>query len=145
MLGALLTHPSPGPGTQFYLLSFFHKGNHYPKFGVYHPCTYFRDSQVALVAKNLAASAGDTRNLGSIPGLRRSPGGGHGNPLQYSCLDNSMDRGAWQSTVHGSQRVGHDWVTEHACKVDTKKWEIGGGTALNQSVIAVWCDECCML
>ena len=60
------------------------------------------------MVKNLAATAGDTRDLGSIPGSRRSPGGGHGNPLQYSCLDNSMDRGAWQSTVHGSQRVGHD-------------------------------------
>ena len=42
------------------------------------------------------------------PGLGRSPGGGQGNPLQYSCLENPMDRGAWQATVHGSQRVGHD-------------------------------------
>ena len=55
--------------------------------------------------KESACSVGD---LGSIPGLERTPGEGHGNPLQYSCLDNSMDRGAWQSTVHGSQRVGHD-------------------------------------
>ena len=47
---------------------------------------------------NLAANAGDT---GSIPGLRRSPGGGNGNPLQQSCLENSMDRGAWKATVHG--------------------------------------------
>ena len=119
MLGALLTHPSPGPGTQFYLLSFFHKGNHYPKFGVYHPCTYFRDSQVALVAKNLAASAGDTRNLGSIPGLRRSPGGGHGNPLQYSCLENSMDRGAWWAAVRRVAQSG-TWLKclsahSHSC------------------------------
>ena len=43
-------------------------------------------------------NAGD---MSSIPGLGRSPGGGHGNPLQYSCLENSMDRGAWQATVHG--------------------------------------------
>ena len=48
--------------------------------------------------KESACNAGD---LGSIPGLRRSPGGGHGNPLQYSCLENPMDRGAWQATVHG--------------------------------------------
>ena len=48
--------------------------------------------------KESACNAGD---LGSIPGLRRSPGGGHGNPLQYSCLENPMDRGAWQAIVHG--------------------------------------------
>ena len=47
--------------------------------------------------------------MGSIPGSGRSPGGGHGNPLQYSCLENSMDRGAWRATIHGWQRVGHDW------------------------------------
>ena len=51
--------------------------------------------------KNPPASAGDTRNLGSVPGLGRSPGGGNGNPLQYSCLENSMDRGAWRAIVHG--------------------------------------------
>ena len=47
-------------------------------------------------------------NLGSIPGLGRSPGGGHGNPLQYSYLENPMDRGAWKATVHGIANVGHD-------------------------------------
>ena len=51
-------------------------------------------SQVALVVKNLPANAGDVRDS-SIPGLGRSPGGGHGNPLQYCCLKNPMDRGAW--------------------------------------------------
>ena len=51
-----------------------------------------------LVVKSLPASEGDT---GSIPGLGRSPGAGSGNPLQYSCLENSMDRGAWWATVHG--------------------------------------------
>ena len=49
------------------------------------------------VVNSLPANAGDT---GSIPGLRRTPGGGNGNPLQYSCLENSMDRAAWQATVH---------------------------------------------
>ena len=48
--------------------------------------------------KNLPVNAGDA---GSIPGLGRSPGEGNGNPLQYSCLRNAMDRGAWQATVHG--------------------------------------------
>ena len=47
------------------------------------------------------ANAGNVRVVGSIPGLGRSPGGGHDNPLQYSCLENPMDRGAWQATVHG--------------------------------------------
>ena len=51
---------------------------------------------MALVVKNLPAKAGDIRGLGLIPGLGRCPGGGHGNLLQYSCLD--MDRGAWQAT-----------------------------------------------
>ena len=51
--------------------------------------------QVVLVVKNLSADAGDVRDMGSIPGLGRSPGGGHGNPFQYSCLENPMDRGAW--------------------------------------------------
>jgi len=54
------------------------------------------------------ANAGDIRAAGSIPGLGRSPGEGHGNPLQYSCLENPMDRGAWWVTVHGLQRIRHD-------------------------------------
>ena len=58
-------------------------------------------SQVALVVKNLLANAGDIKEVGSIPGSGRSPGGGHGNPLQYSCLENPMDREAWRATVHG--------------------------------------------
>ena len=56
--------------------------------------------QVALVVRNLPAKAGDLRESGLIPGSRRSPGGGHGNLLQRSCLENSMDRGAWQATVY---------------------------------------------
>ena len=53
------------------------------------------------VVKNSPADAGDTRDKGSILGSRRSPGGGNGNPLQYSYLENPMDRGAWQAAVHG--------------------------------------------
>ena len=52
-------------------------------------------SQAALVVKNLPANAGDIRDMGSIPASGRSPGGGNGNTLQYSCLENPMDRGAW--------------------------------------------------
>ena len=55
---------------------------------------------MALVVKNLPANAGDTRDSGLIPGLERSPGESQGNPLQYSCLENPMDRRAWWATVH---------------------------------------------
>ena len=57
-----------------------------------------RDSQCGSVVKHLPAIVGD---MGSIPGLGRSPRGGHGNPLQYSCLENPIDREAWWATVHG--------------------------------------------
>ena len=52
------------------------------------------------MVKNLPANAGDTGDLGSVPGLRRSSGGGDGNPFQYSCFGNPMDRGAWRAVVH---------------------------------------------
>ena len=57
-------------------------------------------AQVMLPVKNPPANAGDIRDAGSVPGLGRSPGGGHGNPLQYSCLENPMDRGGWWAAVH---------------------------------------------
>ena len=57
------------------------------------------------MVKNPPANAGDV--IDSIPGLGRSPGGGHGNPLQYSCLENPMDRGAWQALVH---KVAESWT-----------------------------------
>ena len=56
---------------------------------------------MALVVKNLPANAGGIRDAGSTPGSGRSPGGVYGNPVQYSCLENPMDRGAGQATVHG--------------------------------------------
>ena len=61
----------------------------------------FRTFQVALVVKNPPANAGDVRDSGSIPGSERFPGEGNGYPLQCSCLENSMDRGAWQAIVYG--------------------------------------------
>ena len=61
------------------------------------------------MVKNLPVSAGD---VGLIPGSGRSPGEGNGNPLQYSCLENSMDTGAWQAIVPGLTRVGHNLVTK---------------------------------
>ena len=53
------------------------------------------------MVKNLPANAGDPRDVGSVPGSGRAPGVGKGNPLQYCCLENSMDRGSWWATVHG--------------------------------------------
>ena len=60
-----------------------------------------------IVVKNLPANAGDVQDMGSIPGLGKSPGEGHGNPFQYSCLENPMDRGAWWITVHS---VAKTWT-----------------------------------
>ena len=71
--------------------------------------------------------AGDIKDVGSIPSSRGAPGGGHGNPVQYSCLENPMDRGAWQTTVHGVTKSLADYspwghkesdtaeVTYHTC------------------------------
>ena len=66
-----------------------------------------RAPQVAPVVKNPPANAGDVRDSGSVPGLGRYPGGGHEDPLQYSCLENPMDRGAWQAVIH---RVTQTWT-----------------------------------
>ena len=72
-----------------------------------------RASQVAIVVKNPPANAGDSREAGSIPGLGRSPGVGNGNPLQYSCLENSTDRGAWWDMVHGLVK-SQAWLSTHS-------------------------------
>ena len=72
------------------------------------------------VVKNLPPKGGDAGGVGSIPGLGRSPGGGHGNPLQYSSLENFMDRGAWGATVH---RVTKSQIqlSMHACTHKTSR------------------------
>ena len=73
------------------------------------------DSELGFpVVKNLPDNAGDKRDAGSIPGLGRSLGGGHGNPLQHSCLENHMDREAWWATVHWVTK-SWTWVTEYIC------------------------------
>ena len=81
-------------------------------------CKSHMETLVAQTLKNLPANAGDP---GSIPGLGRSPGGGHGNPLQYSCLQNPMDRGAWWATVHG--------VTKSQTRLSDCHLRDGGGGA----------------
>ena len=69
-----------------------------------------------VVVKNLPANVGNIRDVGSIPGLGRSPGGGHGNAHQYSCLESPMDRGAWQAAVHGvaKSRTRLKWLSMRA-------------------------------
>ena len=64
-------------------------------------CSLLGASQVGLVVKNSPASAGDIKDEGLIAGSGRYPGGGHGNPLQCSCLENPMDRGVWWAIAHG--------------------------------------------
>ena len=76
-------------------------------------------SQVALVVKNSPANAGGVRDVPSIPGSGRSPGGGHSNPLQYSFLENLMDRGAWRAIVH---RVAKSWM--RLKQLSTQRWEL---------------------
>ena len=69
----------------------------------------FSTSQLMLIVKNPSANSGDIRDMGLIPGLGRAAGGRHGNPLQYSCLANPMDRGGWRATV---PRVAESDMTE---------------------------------
>ena len=68
---------------------------------------FYRVSQVALVVKNLSPNAREARDTGLIPGSEKFPEVGSGNSLQYSCLENSRDRGAWQATVH---RAAKSWT-----------------------------------
>ena len=111
--------PSGFPYFIQFKLEFFNMGSwsesQSPPGVVFSDCIELQFSQVALVVKNPAANAGDVRDSGSIPRLGRSPGGRHGSPLQYSCLENPMDTGACGLGSIGSQRVGHDW-SDLACR-----------------------------
>ena len=78
-------------------LGYLCKSEIYKFFSLIFMAKYFPGGSVA---KTLPANAGDTRDAGSIPEWGRTPGEGNGNPLQYSCLENAMDRGSWQATVH---------------------------------------------
>ena len=76
--------------------------------------------EVALVVKNLPPNPEDVRDVSSIPGSGRSPGGGHGNPLLYAFLENPMDRGVWQAIVYESRRVGLKQLNVHEPRSTTK-------------------------
>ena len=94
-------------------------------------------SQVALVVKTLPANAGDIRDTGSTPGSGSSPGERHGNPLQYSCLENPMDRGAWWVTV---QRVAKSWTLLKWLSTHNSDWStsaaIGSSRRIHISALA---------
>ena len=85
-------------------------------FWIKYAYSQFRASHMMLVVKNPPADAGDIRDVGLILGSGRSPGGGHGNQLQYSCLENPMDRGAWLQFI-GLQKgwTGLKWLSMHTC------------------------------
>ena len=104
--------------------------------------TYRRVSQMVLVVKNQPANPGALRDMVSIPGLGRSPGEGHGNPLQYSCLRSPIARGAWQATVHG---VAKSWtlLKQHSTHVHVQDctagtfqtWDWDPGSLASKSVL----------
>ena len=100
--------------------------------------THPSHSQAALVIKNPSANAGDIKRQGSIPGLVRSPGGGHGNTLHYSYLENPMDRGAWRAAVHGISKsqtrlkrlsthaYHHILILHYAVRESDRPWGLSG-------------------
>ena len=100
---------------------------------------------MALVVKNVPTNAGDVRDVGSIARSRRFPREGHGNPLHYSCLENPMDSGAWQATVHGAPKSWTQLKWQHACRVKKiflQNWE-GRRTGRRKSTLNThqwdWC------
>ena len=89
------------------------------------------------VVKNPPANARDTGDAGTIPGSGRSPGGGNGNPLQYSCLENSMDWGAWRATVHGvpkRETQQSDWTHTHT----SLPYSVTGNTYKMSNSVRIW-------
>ena len=106
-------------------------------------------SQVVLVAENPPVSARDVRDTGSIPGSGRSPGGGHGNPLLYSCLGNPIDRGGWQAAVHRVMPMharagpGHPLATQQITMALAPLWPKTStrGTADPTSLILQVCQD----
>ena len=106
-----------------------------------------RASQVAQAVKNLPANAEDLRDVGSIPGSGRFPRGGHGNPLQYSRLENPMDRGTWRATIHRVTKswTWVKWLSMHSLKATENKtvtrvrwYRGGGGMGLQWDSLWVW-------
>ena len=88
------------------------------------------------MVKSLPVNAKNARDVGLIPGSERSPGEGNGNPLQYSCLENPMDRGAWQAMFHGvEKRVDHNLLTKQQKQQSGKKDTFIGSLDIQESLI----------
>ena len=107
-------------------------------------------SQAVLVVKNSPTNAGDIRNMGLIPGSGRSPGGRHGNPLQYSCLENPRDRGAWQATFHrvAKSQTRPKWPCMHRHKIflpvaALPQWELNMKVAQLPGLQVPWWHQVC--
>ena len=98
-----------------------------------------RASQGVLAVKNPPANSGDIRDASLIPGSGRSPGGGHRNPLQCSCLENPMDRGAWQATVHRVAKswTGLKWLSTHS------RVEVCEGGGIWEIFLSLFLFQCC--
>ena len=111
------------PDTVLSISHYFMKSSYNSLGQCYYP--HFTDKEVVLVIKNLLANAGDLRDTSSLPGSGRSPGRGHSNPFQYSCLENPMDRGAWWATVHGvtKSQTWLKWLSMYThCSEETKSF-----------------------
>ena len=106
--------------------------------------TLFWVSCVALVVKTPPATVGDIRDVGSVPGSGRSPGGGHGNPFQYSCLGNSMDRGAWWATVYKVTKswIWLKWLSTHACNFILIQFQTQKSSRIVQRMFSYWLPRC---
>ena len=98
----------------------------------------------SLVAQGLKASACNAGNLGSIPGSGRSPGEGNSNPLQYSCLENPMDRGAWRATVHGVTK-SWTWLMQLSMHVWTVTWKALLSSTIFQNLLKFMSTETVVL
>ena len=90
-----------------------------------------------LVVKNPPANAGDTGDMDSIPGSGRSPAGGNGKPLRHSRLENPIERGAWQATVHGVIKNWHHWATDHVHRSRKEKTHVLRGHSEEEWGMAV--------
>ena len=101
---------------------------------------FYGASQVVLVVKDPSTSARDSRDPGSISGSGRSPGEGNGHPLQCSCLQNPMDRGAWQAGVHGVKKGRAQLATEHT----QQQYKFVVWRAYGSVIWGRGCHECCL-
>ena len=141
--GATVTHILQRKKLMYMELKYFFQGQYMPGSWLgpkppasesTHLATLCTASRVTLVVNNSPGTAGDISDVDSIPRLGRSPGRGHGNSLQYFCLENSMDRGAWRATVYGVTKIRTwlKWLSMHTLLLENLRL-LGKTLALSQS------------